>query len=75
MQEVTDINSCVLLMHIKNSIRHIFMMVALTVVMRYHQIQQQRHLFYSVQPYISLIVGYNYWNTIRYNAIIFILKL
>ena len=40
-QELRDLISCVLLMHMRNSSHNILMMVAAVVVMRYHQIQQQ----------------------------------
>ena len=43
MQELTDIISCVLLMHMKNIIHYILMMVAAVLVMHYNQIKQQKH--------------------------------
>ena len=46
MQELADIISFVLLIHMKNIIRKPLMMVAAVVVMRYHQIQQQNHQFH-----------------------------
>ena len=56
MQELTDIISCVILMHLKNSIHHLVMMEAVVGVFHYHQIQQQKHWFFLMQPYISLVV-------------------
>ena len=43
MQELTDIISCVLLIHMKNRINNIVMMAATVGVVRYHQIQQHKH--------------------------------
>ena len=43
MQELTDIISCVLLMHMKKLINHLVMMEAAVGVVHYHQIQQQKH--------------------------------
>ena len=57
IQELTDIISCVLLMHMKNSINHLVMMLDSVGVFHYHQIQQHTHWFRSVQPYNSSVVG------------------
>ena len=54
MQELTDIISCVILMHMKNIVHNIVSMAASFEVVHYHQIQQQNHLFRSMQPYISI---------------------
>ena len=43
IQELTDIISCFLLMYMRNSNHNLLMMAASVVVMRYHQIQQQKH--------------------------------
>ena len=42
IQELTYIISCVILMHMKNSIHHILMMAETVGVVHYHQIQQQK---------------------------------
>ena len=51
MQELTDIISCVLLMHMKKIIRHHVIMEAAVVVIYYHQIQQHRHFFQCNHPF------------------------
>ena len=56
-QELIDIISCFLLIHMRNNSHNLLMKVTDVVVMRYNQIQQQNHSFYSLQPLISLIVG------------------
>ena len=43
MKEPTDIISCVLLMHKKQSINHILIMAEAVRVVHYQQIQQQKH--------------------------------
>ena len=57
MQELTDMISCVLLMHIKKSINHLVIMSALVGVFHHQQIQQQKYYICSVQPYILSISG------------------
>ena len=50
--------SCVLLMHMKEEINHLsLMMVAAVGVVDYQNIQQQKHYNRSVQQYILLVVG------------------
>ena len=56
-QEITDIISCVILMHMKNIINNLVMMEAAVGVVHYCQIQQQNHYICLVQPYILSIVG------------------
>ena len=57
MQELTDIISCVLLMHMKQSTNHLALMMAAEFgVFHYQQIQQQKHYNLSVQPYVLLIL-------------------
>ena len=41
----------------KNRIHNLLIMSSAVGVVHYHQIQQQNHLFHSVQPYISLVDG------------------
>ena len=43
IQEITDIISCVILMHMKKSINNIVIMSEAVGVVHYHQIQQQKH--------------------------------
>ena len=43
MQELTDIISCALLMHMKKSINNLVIMTSAVEVVHYHQIQQQNH--------------------------------
>ena len=50
IQELTDIISCVLLIHIKKSIHNIVVMASEVGVVQYHQIQHQKHWFCLVQP-------------------------
>ena len=50
MQELTDIISCVLLMHMKKLINHLVMMEAAVGVVYYHQFQEHKQWFCSVQP-------------------------
>ena len=72
-QELTDIISCVLLMHMKNRINHLAMMVAAMGIIHYPKIQQQKHQNRSLQPQISQVVGYKPKKIISQNAVIFIL--
>ena len=59
MKELKDLIACVLLMHMKKKIHHNMVMAEAVVVIHYHQIQQQKHSFCSVQPSISFVVVYN----------------
>ena len=43
IQELTDIISCVLLMHIRNISHNMLMIVGEVVVMCHYQIEQQNH--------------------------------
>ena len=43
MQELTYINLCVILMHIRNRGHNFLMTVAILVVMHYHKMRQQKH--------------------------------
>ena len=43
VQELKDIISCVLLIHMKYIIRHNFMMASAVLVIHSHQIQKQNH--------------------------------
>ena len=43
MQELTDIISCVILIHTRNSSNNILMTVLSMVVTRYYQIKQHKH--------------------------------
>ena len=52
IKELTNIISCVILMHNKKSIHHPLIMAAAVVVIRYHQIQQHKHYIHSAQPSI-----------------------
>ena len=58
MQELIRIISCVILMHMKDKINHLAVMMEAAVgVVRYQQIKQQKHYNCSFQPYILLVVG------------------
>ena len=58
MLELTDIVSCVLLMHMKKSTKHLDVdMEAAVGVVHYQQTHRQNHYNRSVQPYILLVVG------------------
>ena len=50
IQELTDIMSCVLLMHMKKSINNLVMMAAAVGVVHYHKIQQHKDYTHSMQP-------------------------
>ena len=43
MGELTDIISCVLLMHMENRSHHMLMSVVAVMVMFHHQVQQHKH--------------------------------
>ena len=49
IQKLTDIISCVLLLHMKNSIDRLVVMAAAVGVVHYHQIQQQEHYIRLMQ--------------------------
>ena len=51
MQELKDITSCVLLMHMEKSINRLAVMMAAAVgIFQYQQIQLQKHYNRSLQP-------------------------
>ena len=66
MQELTDIISCALLMHMKNRIHHLVMVATAVGFVHYHNIQQQKNWFF-LDATINFI---GYWlKSIEHNVI------
>ena len=58
MKELKDIISCVILMHMKDSINNLAVMMSAEVgIVHCQQLQRQKNYNRSMKPYILLVVG------------------